>query len=109
MGTQLFSEPRRCESAIGFEGAFESDTHVYLVMDVVNGGDLSDVLHVCCTPSLHSKSRWHVRCVFCGDAAASVAHGAVQLSTNLHCSEMLPCTSCSAVWNSTTRVVASLP
>ena len=37
---------RRCESAIGFEGAFESDTHVYLVMEVVDGGDLSDVLQV---------------------------------------------------------------
>lgn len=32
-----------CESAIGFEGAFESETHAYLVMEVVDNGDLSDV------------------------------------------------------------------
>ena len=43
-----------CESAIGFDGAFESDTHVYLVMEVVDGGDLSDVLqvHFCLLPML---------------------------------------------------------
>ena len=43
---EVLIAPRRCESAIGFEGAFESDTHVYLAMELVDGGDLSDVLQV---------------------------------------------------------------
>jgi len=35
-----------CASAIAFEDAFESESHVYLVMEVCNGGDLETLLKV---------------------------------------------------------------
>lgn len=43
-----------CESAIGFEGAFESETHVYIVMEVVDNDDLSDIFRVRC----HTQLPW---------------------------------------------------
>ena len=42
-----------CESAIGFEGAFESETHVYIVMEVVDNDDLSDIFRVRCHIELY--------------------------------------------------------
>lgn len=35
-----------CASAIAFEGAFETEEHVYLVMEVCHGGDLETLLKV---------------------------------------------------------------
>jgi serine/threonine protein kinase len=35
-----------CPSSIAFEGAFETEGHVYLIMEVCHGGDLETLLKV---------------------------------------------------------------
>ncbi len=39
-----------CPSSIAFEGAFETEGHVYLIMEVCHGGDLETLLKVWGSP-----------------------------------------------------------
>ena len=69
-----------CPSSIAFEGAFETEGHVYLIMEVCHGGDLETLLKVRCRP-LGTPHCWLVEAVL-----GCLACKPLRTSTARHCS-----------------------
>lgn len=79
-----------CPSSIAFEGAFETDGHVYLIMEVCHGGDLETLLKVLQSALIMpSMQRWPVLWQ-CGAWRATVTSICLSVTFKAACTILCP-------------------